>query len=65
MRTGQVCGTADVCDETMHIFWRTLGGILKKVLAIFTRIGYAKNKETASFKSPQSFSRAGFKEEAL
>ena len=65
MRTGQVCGAADVSDETMHIFLENFGRNLEKVLAIFTRIGYAKSKETASFKSPQSFSRAGFKEEAL
>jgi hypothetical protein len=38
------------------IFLENFGRNLEKVLAIFTRIGYAKNKETASFKSPQSFS---------
>ena len=55
MRTGKVCGTADACDEIMHIL-ENFERNLEKVLAIFTRIGYAKNKETASFKSSQSFS---------
>ena len=50
MRTGQMF----VMKQC--IFLENFGRNLEKVLAIFTRIGYAKNKETASFKSPQSFS---------